>query len=175
MNGFCACPNPQSCRCRASQPAHWQGDYPSRLPSFQMPSQAHTILVPPNYSPFTPRSRGPPIQHHYASAYAYDPSSLYDNSHVRDTSTEYLNPSNLTPTHLHQPQYHAPGPLPLVLPPIRVVHQPPAETRGTKRKSADMTVPKHPKHARAPASLDTGPVATRCGVGPPVPMMAKHR
>jgi hypothetical protein len=81
----------------------------------------------------------------------------------------YSNPSNLTPTHLHQPQYHAPGPLPLVLPPIRVVHQPPAETRGTKRKSADTTVPKRPKRARAPASLDTGPVATRCGVGPPVP------
>jgi hypothetical protein len=178
--GYCSCSNPQSCRCRASQPAHWQGGYSSGHPrlftSHQTPSRASIA------SPFTPRSRGR-AQHHHTGTYnsysPYNPNAFYDNPHMQSTMYSnpppHLNLPTMTPPRLHPrlhgPQRHAIGPpsVPFVPSPTihQQVHQPLAGARGLKRKSTEATAPKRPKRTRIPASLNTGPVAARCGVGPP--------
>jgi hypothetical protein len=194
MNGFrdvlCSCLNPQSCRCHASQPAHHQGEYHPGYPQLSTLSRAH-IAMPSSHSPFTPRSRGL-MQRHYTGAYnsqpSYNPITFYDNHHTRNTnnSTMYTFPSphrniipNLSPMHPRghqQPSLQqVPGHLPL--PPVALnMHLvPSAQTQAgaNKRKAAApvAALGRKPraKRPRVPASLDTGPVAASCGVGPSVP------
>jgi hypothetical protein len=93
MTAFCSCPNPQSCVCRASQPepARWQEYHSgyqqpfSPFPSSQTPLRSQ---APSSYSPFTPRSRGPPTQHHYASA--YNTYASYDHNHTVPFTTTLI-------------------------------------------------------------------------------------
>ena len=190
MSVVCSCPNPQSCTCRASPPEptrrqEYPSGYQRSFPPFQTPSwsQAHTgTTISSSYSPFTPRSRGPPTQHRYAGAYSsyvsYDqnhaiPSRNHNDPRIWNTypnSSPHRTILHRTPTRPHGSQRYpdyppAPPPRPLIPP---VVYQPTAsaETRGTKRKSTNATVPKRAKHSRVPAPLDTGPVAAGCGVSP---------
>lgn len=183
------------CRCHASQPVYQQGNYPSGYysrssTSFQTPSRARTAM-PSSQLPFTPRLRGPPIvtQHHYADAPAHTGSSfnplantLHDNHHARIANL-YTSPRcNLSPMRaLHreppiQQQFFGHQPLPPVTRDTHPVPQASSQTRAratTKRKASTMTgapVPKpRAKRPRVPASLDTGPIAAGCGVGPPFP------
>ncbi len=133
------------------------------------------------HSPFTPRSRGPPTQHHYANAYnSYNPNILanvfHDNRHPSSrvanmytfTSPHRNIVPNLTPLRAREPQQQIPDHPPL--PPVGLdMHIPAAQTRANKQKASTIPGPKpHAKRPRVPASLDTGPIAAGCGVGPPV-------
>lgn len=180
MNGFCSCPNPQSCRCRVSQPALQQQDHLSGYPrsastSFQTPSRAH-IAMPSSLSPFTPRSRGLGLtQRHYTGAYdshpSYNPITFYDtNHHSRSTNVyAYQSPHRnipiLTSMHPRGPQLQVPGYPPL--PPVALnIHPPSAqpETGATKRKAT--TAPGRKPRAKRPrvlAPLDPGPVGVNRG------------
>lgn len=78
-------------------------------------------------------------------------------------------PLHRTPTRPHGSQRHfpAPPPRPLVPPVVyQYTQAPSAETRGSKRKPTNATLPKRAKHPRIPAPVNTGSVAAGCGVGP---------
>src|ERR1700761_4131741 len=153
MNSFCACLNPQSCRCHTtSHPVHQQGsgDYPLGYPqlstSFQTrtPSRARTAMpLTLRRSPFTPRSSA---QYYYTGTSAYDTTShnfLVPSANAYVHLSPHHNIPNLALSmHSRGPEQQVSSYLPH--PPVALdFHLPaPSQTRAAKRKATTTSGPK---------------------------------